>query len=475
MSGANAQTRSRAVAASLQKAANGLGETLRAIIQWLLAEAPDSHYADDLVAARHYGAGRAPKLLLITIVAIFLAAIIWASFATVEEVTRGDGRVIPSSKIQVVQSLEGGIVKEILVRPGAVVKRDQLLLRIDDTGFSSSLGEIEARDLALQAQIARLEAEVAGSATITFPSTIAASAPAVIQSEQATFQIRNEQRKSQVAILSEQRTQKEQELNELKGSVDRLTSSLSLAQQELNLNAPLARQGLVPKSDYLRLQREVNDLKGQLDTAERQIPRAEAALREANQRIAEADLTFRRGAQEELTLKQSEFAVLRESRRGAQDRVARTEIRSPVDGVVNNIHVNTLGGVVKPGEDIIEIVPMDDTLLVEARVKPSDIAFIGPGQRALVKLTAYDFSVYGGLEGSVERIGADAIVDAQTGESYYPITIRTRETSLKGRSGDLPIIPGMVASVDIITGEKTILEYLLKPIVRAQHEALRER
>lgn len=448
----------------------------RAPFAFLFSDAPDAQYADDLVAARHYGAGRLPRLLLAVLVLLMLSAAGWAAVATVEEVTRGEGRVIPSSKIQTVQSLEGGIVKEILVRQGSRVARDQVLLRIDDTGLAASMGEIAARRHALRAQIARLTAEAQGAADPIFTADLSAAAPGVVAAEREAFALRRQQRDAQVQILAERRAQKQLELAELTTGAARIRSSLGLAQQELNLNAPLARQGVVPRADFLRLQREVNDLKGELEAAEQQIPRAAAALREAEQLEKEAVLKERGEAQAALATAESELAVIEETLRGAADRVARTEIRSPVEGIVNTVNVTTIGGVVQPGAPLVEIVPLDDALLVEARIRPADIAFIGPGQRAVVKLTAYDFAIYGGLEGEVERIGADALVDPKTGESYYTITVRTRQSALTGPGGaPLPIIPGMVASVDIITGEKTVLGYLLKPIIKTQQEALKER
>ena len=444
-------------------------------IKGYFAEDPEAPFADDVVAARHYGAGRAPRVTLAVLVGIVVIGIGWAAIATVEEVTRGEGRVIPTSKPQVVQSLEGGIVKEILVRVGSVVHKDQPLLRIDDTGFASSLGEVEAKQYALRAQIARLEAEVKNASTITFPEDLIAVAPAAVKSEQALFEIGQKNRANQLGVLEERKTQREQELSELRDTESRAKQSLDLAQQELNLNAPLARQGIVPRADYLRLQREVNELKGELENAQTRIPAAEAAVRESLKLLDDAGLTFQREAQTALTERQSELAVIQETLRAATDRVSRTEIRSPADGIVNTMNITTIGGVVRPGEDILEITPMDDTLLVEARVKPSDIAFIGPGQRAVVKLTAYDFSIYGSLEGTVERIGADALVDPKTGESYYTITVRTQESALKRGDEVLPIIPGMVATVDVITGKKSVLAYLFKPIIKARDEALRER
>lgn len=435
----------------------------------------DFDYASEVHAAVHQGPRRAAHLLLFAIVALFVVLTVWAAFATVDEVTRAQGRVIPSSQIQVVQSLEGGIVKELLVHAGDMVEQDQVLLRIDDTGFSSSMGELQAQRSALQGEISRMEAEMANADEITFPEGFAEQFPEVVQREQDLFRTRHDSLESQLNIVRQQAEQREQELDELKSKESQFSSSLNLARQELAINAPLAERGVVPQVDMLRIRREVTDLEGELRTTQTSIPRAESAIREAYGRVEDTFLTFQSDTQAALNKSKGDLAVLDESLRGASDRVARTEVRSPVAGIINKLNVTTLGGVIQPAQTLVEIVPLDDSLLVEARVRPSDVAFLRPGLDAMVKFSAYDFSIYGGLRGKVERISADTMVDEKTGEQYYQVVVRTDETHLGTEEHPMPIIPGMQASVDILTGEKTVLHYLLKPINKARDEALRER
>jgi adhesin transport system membrane fusion protein len=276
-------------------------------------------------------------------------------------------------------------------------------------------------------------------------------------------------------VLNDRLTQKRQELAELQEGLKRYQNSLKIAEQERSIKAPLAERGIVPKTDLLKLDREIVDYKGQIATTEQSIPRIHASIHEAEGLIEDQKLTFRQTAQSELTEKLADLAIVRQSMTAAKDRVVRTDVRSPVDGFVNKLHVTTLGGVVKPGEPLVEITPLEDILMIEARIKPSDIAFITPNQKALVKLTAYDFSIYGGLDGKVAVISSDSIVDEVNKETYYIVTVKTTEFALRKGEESLPIIPGMVASVDIITGKKSILDYLLKPILKARDEALRER
>lgn len=435
----------------------------------------DFDFATEVQAAVHQGPRLSLRIFLFTIVAMLAAAIFWADRAMVDEVTRGEGKVIPSSEIQVVQSLEGGIIQEILVDEGQLVEEGEILLRIDDTGFASSRGELEAQRMSLAAQMARLEAEVSGATELTFPPELMEEAPEVAAGQIDLFQARQATLENQLSILRQQAGQREQELQELQNEADQAESSLSLAQQELNIYLPLAQTGVVPEVEMLRLRREVNDLRGQLEAARLAIPRAESAIREAYEKIEDQFLTFRSEAQFELNQRRGELAVIQQSLTAATARVTRANVRAPVTGIVNTVSVSTVGQVVQPGASMVEIVPVEDTLRVEARIRPSDVAFIRPGQTATVKLTAYDYSIYGGLKGEIERISADTILDEETGESFYHVTVRTERNTLGTEENPLPIIPGMIATVDILTGEKSILDYLLKPLNKARSEALRER
>jgi adhesin transport system membrane fusion protein len=435
---------------------------------------------DDIKFARHrvqaevLGPNRLAPIVVVLVIAFFVAAFLWAKFTVIDEVTRGEGRVIPSSKVQVIQNLEGGIVKDILVQTGEIVEPDQILMRLDSVGFGSDAGELKARETALVARIARLEAEV-NDTEMRLPAEFLARAPDVAQSERELMQSRRENLDVQISILEGQVSQKRQELLELENQTKQAKRSLNLVWEEINITRPLVQNGVVPRVNLLRLQREANDLQGEIEAAELALPRAESALTEATERIEEKYLTFRSEAQAELTAARSELAGIAERLTAAEDRVDRTEIRSPVRGVVKTISVRTIGGVIRPGMDIMEIVPLDDTLLVEAKIRPADIGFLRPGLEAMIKFTAYDFSIYGGLKGNLESISADTIVDEQTDESYYLVTLRTDKNRLERRGEQLPLMPGMVASVDILTGKRSILDYLLKPILKTQSRALTER
>jgi membrane fusion protein, adhesin transport system len=441
------------------------------------AERQDLDFARDSEAALIDAPSKGRSRFLNVCLALFATFLIWATFAELDEVTRGEGRVISSSRRQVIQNLEGGIVKDLLVHEGDRVTKGQVLLRIDSTGFSSNLGELAAKDLSLSAAVARLgvEASDPDAESIPFPKDLKDKAPDVVQAEMTLFNIRRNELLNHINVLKERLTQKQQELAELHENLKRLTSGRDIAKKEFKIKSVVAEKGIISKVDVLRLEREVADLDGQIATMEQSIPRVESAVREAERLIEEEKITFRQNAQSELNTKQAELDVVKQSLTGAEDRVNRTEVRSPVDGIVNKLLVNTIGGVVRASEPMIEITPIEESLFVEARIKPSDIAFIGPGQPAIVKITAYDFTIYGGLEGKVELISPDSTVDEQTKESYYLVTIKTTGGALRKGKDSMPIIPGMVASVDIITGKKSVLSYLLKPIIKARQEALRER
>jgi len=451
----------------------GFGRNARSQGTGPAGRAPD----DASVIAGHDADEMRPRgfshILLFTIASFFVVFMAWASWATLEEVTRGEGRVIPSRQTQIVQNLEGGIVEKIFVREGEVVEEDQILMRIENSRSVSDYREKRARYLALRAKSARLRAEINETA-IDFPEEVLNEASEMAENELELFNRRQAELDDELDVLEQQAEQREQELVEQRSKLNQLQTSYELAREELEITEPLAKKRVVARSDYLKLRREVNDLKGGLEQTRQAIPRIESALREAHQRIEGAYSRFRSEAQREFNQTQSELAGLREVVAAGQDRVSRTEVRSPVHGTVQTVHFNTIGGVIQPGEDLIEIVPLEDTLLIEAHVRPADIAFLRPGLPAKIKVTAYDFSIYGGLDGEIEQISADTVTNDRD-ESFYKVRVRTEDT-IRGRDGEpLPIIPGMTAEVDVITGEKTVLDYLLKPIMRAQEVAMRER
>lgn len=433
----------------------------------------DAEFVDGVAGADLRGPGRFAHLLLGVLVTFLVVFLAWASWAALEEVTRGEGRVIPSSEVQLVQNLEGGIVRELLVHEGEIVDAGQVLLRIDDTTAASTFREARARYLSLLAQSARLRAEIDETA-VNFPPEVLNEARDAAENEQALFNARQDDLQTQIEILRSQARQREQELTELHSQQEQLERSYELAREELRITEPLAQRRIVPQVEYLRLQRQVNELRGNLEQTKLAVPRVEEALAEAHRRIEEQLLSFRSEALRERNAVEAELSAMREAITAEEDRVSRTEVRSPVRGAIKDMHVTTVGQVVQPGQDLVEIVPLDDTLLVEAQVRPADIAFVRPGLPATVKVTAYDFSIYGGLDGEVVDISADTIVNEQ-GEAFYRMRVRTADNELGTAASPLPIIPGMTVQVDVLTGEKTVLDYLLKPILKAQQNALRER
>lgn len=405
-----------------------------------------------------------------------MAGIIWANFSRVEEITRGSGRVIPSARTQVVQSAEAGVVQEILVRQGQRVALGELIIRLDDTPNAAKAGEAEAQGRALRVQIARLEMEVAGPDTVfECPKDIAATAPDICLNERKLLSARQENFRARIETFKERLEQRKREIGEVTAQSRRFTESLVLAEKELAIIAPMASRNMISQLELIRAQRQVVELKGQLSAAKETLAKLEAGLREASSQLEEQVTQLRREALAELTARRAEWSVVQETLRGAEERVRRTDIRSPVDGFVNSLAVNTVGAYVNAGERLLDIVPSDGKLLIEARVKPSDIAFIAPGQAALIKISAYDFYQYGGLNGVVEQVSADSVYDSNSKETFYVVLVRSDDTSLKLGKATHAIIPGMTADIDIITGEKSILTYLLKPINRARHEALTER
>lgn len=416
---------------------------------------------------------RGISLLMLGLCALVTAFIAWAAMAVVQEVTTGRGRVIPASKIQLVQNLEGGIVREILVREGQRVGEGDVLLRIDPTLAGSSLGEAREKMQGLSALVARLEAEV-DDKPLVFPAEISAARADLVEQQREQFDARRRELDAAVSAFDQQEQQRAQELVELTARIATLTRARALAQEEADLVRPLAQSRAVGRSDIIAVETKLNEIDGNLKAAELARPRMDSTRREIVERRSERIAAFRSDALQKLAAARLEFASLAESSRSSADRVARTTIRAPTTGIVKTVHVTTPGQVVQPGHNMIEIVPLNDTLLVEAQIRPQDIAFLRPGQRALVKITAYDFALYGGLEAEVEQIGADSIV-SDRGDVYYLIRVRTGRSELERDGAKLPIMPGMVADVDVLTGAKTVLEYVTRPLTRMRYAALRER
>ncbi len=454
---------------------------LQSLFGWLLPSAPasqpgvdddDIHFMSAADAAIYRTGHRFAYLLSLATCLLIVSFILWASQAVIDEVTRGIGQVIPSQRVQVIQNLEGGILEEVLVQENQIVNKHDVLVRINNTAAASQYRDTYSQALEQEAAIARLTAETTDQ-KLAFPDSLKES-PLIVQAQKDIFRARQQQLRSELNIIQSQYDQRRQEIAEMEGRRKQLEQSLVLAQKQLNIAKPLRDQGLYPEVDYLKLERDVVTLQGDIDALKLGIPRVRQAVEETRRRSNQRKAEFRSAALDELNRRRIELKSLREAIAAGQDRVTRTDVRSPVRGTVKQLNINTIGGVIQPGQAILEIVPLDDTLLIEARIRPADIAFLHPGQAAMIKITAYDFSIYGGLEGVVEQISADTILD-EKGESYYKVKLRTKANSIGYRGADLPIIPGMMASVDILTGKKTVLDYLLKPILRAKQNALRER
>ncbi|SDA92261.1 HlyD family type I secretion periplasmic adaptor subunit [Mesorhizobium qingshengii] len=409
--------------------------------------------------------------------ALFVAFVAWASFAEVDEIARGDGKVIPASKTQIIQASEAGVVQEIAVTIGQVVKKNDLIIRLDNTLNTSSLGEQQAKARALEVRIARLKYEQSGNLSGPFPcpEDIQTIAPQICDNEQKLLIARRGNFDNKLSVLKSRLDQREKELDEAVANSDRLTKNLDISDQETKLVEAMVKKGLMARTEQIRVEREQTELRGQLNLAGETIKKAKSAITEAQLQVEELGLQLQQEALDDLTQALADLSVVDETIRGATDKVARTDIRSPVDGIVNTLELNTVGAFVQPGAVVAGIVPTSETLLVEARVSPRDVAFIRPDQEALIKVTAYDFSIFGGIEGKVSNITADSLVDQKTGEPYYQVRVSTDKSTLERDGKAYSIIPGMICSVDIKTGRKTILTYLLKPINKAREEAMSER
>ena len=420
-------------------------------------------------------------VLFASVVIIIIGLITWAMIAEVDEVARGDGKVIPSSKIQKVQNLDGGLVSEILVKSGEHVVQDQALMKIDTTRFQASLEEAKEQNIALLAKKARLDAQLQYNPSkqkgeINFPTEVK-NLKKYTNIEIQIYNNNIDEYKSSLRILELQFEQKVQEKKEIESKIEQLKKSVSLVLQQLQTIERMVKSGSKSKIELLNLQKEYNTLDGDLNSALLSLPRSKLAISEAENKILEKVKGFKSYSYKELQEVTSELNKIDARLISETDKLEKTIIRSPVNGIIKQININTIGGVVKSGVDLIEIVPDSDILLVEAKIDPKDIAFISPAQKAVVKITAYDFAIYGGLDGKIIEISADSIKDpnSKDDKSYYQVTIKTDKNYLERNGEKLPIIPGMVASVDIVTGKKTIMDFFLKPIIKIKEGSLHER
>ncbi len=435
-------------------------------------DATDIAYMRSLSAAVAQRSPRHLMTVMIIIALAFAAGIAWAGYAELDVVVRGTGKAIPSQQLQVIQSLEGGVVSEILVEEGDLVEVSQPLVKISDVAFASSLGENRLQYLELRANIARLKAEATGT-EFKPDEQVASEAPDLLRSVRSLHESNIRQLEESLNILEEQVSQEKSELIEARAKRRHLDRSLSLMREEIELKRPLVKRGLVSKVEFLQLQQQENRIKGELEGVRLSIPRLESKIEEAKRKIVQGRLDFRNTAERELNDALAEASRIQETQIALRDRVRRTTIRAPVKGTITRLHVNTVGGVIQPGAPILEIVPFEDALLVQVQINPQDVANINVGQPARLKFTAYDFAIYGSIDGEVRFLSADTVTD-EDGKSHYIARIKPKKTFFGHRSRPLPIRVGMTAEADIITNKQTVLQYLMKPINRGVQRAFRE-
>ncbi|MFT5812403.1 MAG: adhesin transport system membrane fusion protein [Psychroserpens sp.] len=450
----------------------------------------DLEMADDVYGAILTQTPSIHRLTIWSLTALFVCFFVWAYFAELDRVTRGEGKVIPSTQMQIIQSLDGGVLQELYVKEGMSVKKGQLLARIDDTRFRSDMAQQNKEVDSLRADIIRLQTELTSilvtdvpdwklqinisKLRLKFPDDLNESSKKLLLNQQDEYNDRLNNLENKVAIQGYQIIQRQQEINDQNSKIETLKVSLELLERELTLTRPLAENNIVPEVELLRLERNFNDTQGELKSLRTIKYKQQSAFEEAVLKRREEVLNFRADAREQLNELQSKYSRITEAQVGVQDKVKKALIRSPVVGKINTVHINTLGGVVKPGQALLEIVPTEDKLLIEAKILPKDIGFIHIGLPAMVKITAYDFTRYGGLTGIVEHISADTTQDEE-GNIFYIIRIKTKDSKIHSKDKkDMPIIPGMLTSVDVIMSKRSVLEYILNPILRAKDMALRE-
>ncbi|NLD00615.1 MAG: HlyD family type I secretion periplasmic adaptor subunit [Gammaproteobacteria bacterium] len=410
--------------------------------------------------------------LLYCIALIFISLVVWAGFATVDEVTRGEGKVIPSRQLQVIQSVDGGVVEELFVQEGAYVQEGDVLVRIDPTRFVANFQENSVRVFALRAKVERLRALInEHTYTPDMAADLTAEQLQVLAREQSYYSSALSELQQRLTIARDQLSQRQQELSETQARLSAAQQAFNMSNQELQVTKPLLQSGAVSEVEILRLQRDTAGARGELNQAAARARQIQASIQEAQGRIQEVQLTARNQWQAELSEASSSLSSIEKSVDGLADRVKYSEIRSPVNGTVQRVFFNTLGGVVQPGNAVLEIVPEGSELVIEGKIAPSDIAFLRPGLPVTIKFHAYDYAIYGGMSATLQHISADTITDERD-NTYYLVRAVAHDPEF---AKNLSIIPGMTTQVDVLTGKKTILSYLLKPLLRAKANALTER
>ena len=433
----------------------------------------DMQYMRSLSAAAVHRTPRYLILLILIIAAFVAAAIAWMAWAQIDVVIRGSGKVSPASQVQNIQSLEGGIIEEILVLEGQTVESGQPLIKISDVAFSSSFEENRLLYLELLARTSRLQAEAFGSEYSSAPE-VNREAPELNAAEKSLFESNQKQLAETLSGLEEKINQQQSAVLEAKSKQRQLRRSLDLVKREIKIKQPLMDRGIISEVEFLQLQQREAEIEGEIEAVRLSIPRIESTIQEARFNKQKARLEFQNKAKKELNEVSAELGRIREAQTALQDRVRRTTLRSPVNGIVQKLHTNTIGGVIAPGSSIIDIVPLEDALLVEIRIDPADIAYVSVGQFARLKFSAYDFAIHGSLQGIVTFVSADTVTNEE-GESFYLVRIKPNRTFLGASSGELPVRIGMTVEADIITSKKTILSYLTEPVHRGIDKALRER
>ena len=419
------------------------------------------------------GPRRAARWLVGSLAAFLAVVLVWMNFASLDISVHALGAVVPSSRVQHIQSLEGGIIRELAVREGQKVRKGDLLAYVENLQYNAELGEGQKNYLAHQAAMARLDAELSGK-PLEFSADLQAQAPELVAEQRKLWQSRVQERDSALESVRQQIQQRTQELADARSRVSSQTQLLALAQETLAMEEKLMAQGASARADYLHAQQAVTQIQSDLQSARLAVPRLQAALQEGNAHLREVGSKFRGDASRERSELEAKAAALGEQLVAHKDRVSRRELRSPMDGIVNRLIINTVGGVAKAGETIMELVPERDTLVIAGKVKPNEIAFIHAGQVATVRITAYDSSIFGSLDGKVVRVGADALSDEKQ-QTYFEVYLETDRNYLGKPEERLTISPGMMADASIHTGKRTLMEYVLKPVVKTLDKSLRER
>uniref|UniRef100_A0A486XQE5 Membrane fusion protein (MFP) family protein n=1 Tax=Rheinheimera sp. BAL341 TaxID=1708203 RepID=A0A486XQE5_9GAMM len=435
---------------------------------------PKKSYSSDWVSQAEWAhIAQAPlkaQGLLYTLSAVVLILLIWAAFAPLDEIARGEGKVVPSQQLQTIQSLDGGLVTDILVKEGQIINEGDTILKVDATRFSANLAESRTQFIALSAEVERLTALIQERKP-EFPSELVSEAPDRIQHERYMYQTSKAELDELRAMQRQQQQQKQQDLNEALAAQKQYEQTLRLTEQELAVTRPLLDTGAVSNIDILRLERSLATARGEANRASAVVAKAQSSVLEAENKLSEIRLNMLNKWQTQLSDSKTKLAGLAESLTGLSDKVMRSDVKSPISGTVQRLHINTVGGVLTPGKDIVDLVPLNDLLVIEAKLSPKDIAFVQMGQSAIIKFTAYDFSVFGALKASVTHISADTITDEKD-NTFYVVRLTTKS---RFRDGSLNILPGMTVQVDILTGKKTVLSYISKPITKATSNALTER